>query len=686
MKFKNRYTFIFILFISLFFNLTNISADYTATVLNPADARCSISNTTGYCYYNDKNLNSVKNIVSLDTGDVVTVLTNYERVESKDINLCKDYYVYTSYYFSNTNKTYYGYYCNDNLSTGVLTDEIREELSNSGFPESYFEPLAILKTAHPNWSFVAINTGLNFNDAVIGENVIGRSVVEVSASNNYAYFDIDTNSFDYYNDHFNERDRIGSSNPWCDANRETIAYYMDTRNFLSDMYIFQFEGLSYDDNIGEETYKNTVSEVFKNDYLSNFVDDFVEAGKKSKVSPLYLASLSKQEVGVGENPNVATAGQYNGMYNFYNIGATGDVNPAINGLNFAANEDESTLRPWDTEYKAIVGGALWMSDRYISVGQDTSFLKKWNVVHDYLISTGKNPNPYGNYTHQYMTGIMAPSSEAVLTYRSYYNTGLLDSGFVFYIPIYNNMPVKTSLPTKGGWPNNYLSSISINDQNISGFDGGVEEYNYYLDINNPNISINATPVSSKAKVSGNGTFNIEEDTTKNIVVTAENGNVKTYKINIKLTGTKQEDPVDVQKTLNNAGIKNGDKYLNGFNVGTDILYIKEKVKSVNNDAEVLFTTSNGTEKTTGIMNTGDKVKITVGEDIKEYQIVIYGDANGDGEINAIDYVRIRKYIMNTANLSEAYKEASDVNKDGEVNAIDYVRIRKYIMNTASIEQ
>ena len=360
---KYKYLSFLIIFVSLFLYVIDVYADYKATVINPKDARCPITNTTGLCFYNDKNLSTVKDIASLDTGDIVTVLTNYDKISTKNTSLCSDYYVYTSFYFSATNKSYNGYYCNANLSTNALTNELKQVFKNKGFPESYWEQLSILKTAHPSWDFVAVNTSLNFNDVVNGENVVKRSLVEKSASNNYAYFDSDEISFDYYNDHFNERDRIGSSNPWCDANKETIAYYIDPRNFLSDMYIFQFEGLAFDKSITDDTYKNIVGEIFKNDYLSKFTNDFVTAGKESGVSPVYLASLSKQEVGVGENANTAVAGTYNGMYNFYNIGATGDSNPVINGLDFAANNDPSTLRPWNSEYKAIVGGAIWMGDK-----------------------------------------------------------------------------------------------------------------------------------------------------------------------------------------------------------------------------------------------------------------------------------------------------------------------------------
>ena len=687
MKNINKYIYVFIFFVSLFLFLDKVSADYQAYAVNPSGSTCNLYNgSTGYCYYKDSNLNSyVKGVIWLDTTDRVTVLTDYKTIDSPDKNLCSDYYVYTSFFYRNN--MHYGYYCNANLKKIVeVSNELKEQFTSEGFPESYWQSLAILKDSHPNWIFKAVDTGLKFGDAVNGELKLGHSLLQLYNSNNYAYLSTSQYSFNYYENHFIERDSLGSSNPWCDANYEAIAYYLDPRNFLTDMYIFQFMGLAYDSSVDDETYIKLIGAVFNNDYLSKFANDFLTAAKESQMSPIYLSSLSRQEVGNGLEAGTAISGVYNGMYNFYNIGATGGDRPVIRGLEFAANTDPSTLRPWDTEYKAIVGGALWMKDMYIGMGQDTSYFKKFNVIYNYLKETGKVSNPYTNYNHEYMTNIAAPSSEAIPTYKSYSTYGLLDSGFIFYIPVFNNMPDSTSLPTKGGWPNNYLSSISINDNNIAEFDGGVETYNYYLDINTNKIKIDSIPVSDKATVEGNGEFEIESDTTKTIKVTAENGNIKEYNINIILTGTKLEDPIDVVKTLNNAGIKNGDKYISGITLGIDISVLKNKILSANNTALVLLKNSSGEEKNKGKVATGDKVEITVGDETKSYDAVIYGDANGDSEIDAIDYVRIRKYIMNTATLTNAYYEAADVNKDGNVDAIDYVRIRKYIMNAATIDQ
>ena len=688
-----RYKLLFIItfVISSFLFITNIRADYKATVINPSGAKCELkSNSTGYCYYKDSNLNSyVSGVVWLDTGDEVTVLTNEVTVPTKDTNLCKDYYVKVRYYFNTTNTTYKGYYCNANLTTGTITDEMKTEFTNAGFPESYFSKLAILKTAHPNWEFKAINTKLDFNSAVNSLNIAGRSLVQLSSSNNYAYMDTGSTSFDYKNNKFIPYDSKSSDNAWYNANYDTIAYYLDPRNFLIDMYIFQFEGLSYDNGVSDETLTSTINEVFKNDYLNKFTIDFVNAGKESKVSPVYLASLSKQEVGGSTTPNSAISGNvsgYEGYYNFYNIGAYSGDNPVLNGLSFAKGNDESVFRPWNTEYRAIVGGAKWIAKNYISVGQDTSYFKKYNVVYNYLKEKGEITNPYENFTHHYMTNIMAPSSEARTTYKSYYTTGILDSTFVFYIPVFQNMPETTTLPTKTGWPNNYLKSLSINDKPIAGFDGDITEYNYYLDVNTTKVKLSAEPVSSRTNITGVGEFPITENTTKIITVKAQNGNTKEYKINVILTGEKTEESKDVVTTLNNAGIKNGDKHLSGFNIGTDITYIKEKVLNANKDAIISLKNNVGSEKNSGKLATGDKVSITVGSETKEYDVVVYGDVNGDGKITAVDYAKIKNYIMEYINLSGSYNEAADVDKNGKITAVDYAKIKNYIMGYLKIEQ
>ena len=138
--------------------------------------------------------------------------------------------------------------------------------------------------------------------------------------------------------------------------------------------------------------------------------------------------------------------------------------------------------------------------------------------------------------------------------------------------------------------------------------------------------------------------------------------------------------------MNNSGIKNGNKYLSGFSVGNDISIISKKIMNANKDANVTIKNSSGNIKSSGVIATGDKVIVTVGNETKEYEVVIYGDVTGDGNILANDYLKIKNTIMGTATLSGAYEEAAKVNRGNKILASDYLRIKNYIMDQASIQQ
>ena len=128
-----------------------------------------------------------------------------------------------------------------------------------------------------------------------------------------------------------------------------------------------------------------------------------------------------------------------GWYNIYYNGQSGYVCSTylnVDGEEFIDPYD----RPWTSPKKAIVGGAKFISSSYIAMGQNTSYLKKFNV----------NPSSYyGTYNHQYMANLAAPYNEASTSYNSYKNNGLLSLALHFQIPVYNNMPEYTTHPVTG---------------------------------------------------------------------------------------------------------------------------------------------------------------------------------------------------------------------------------------------
>ena len=58
-----------------------------------------------------------------------------------------------------------------------------------------------------------------------------------------------------------------------------------------------------------------------------------------------------------------------------------------------------------------------------------------------------------------------------------------------------------------------------------------------------------------------------------------------------------------------------------------------------------------------------------------------GDANGDGKLSALDYIVIKKHIMDISRItSQARLTMADANGDGKVSALDYIAIKNYIMS------
>ena len=577
-----------------------------------------------------------------------------------------------------------GYVCGDFAKIEVVDTikpddykEYSEYLKKVGFPDSYISKLVELHSKHPNWQFNIMNVSIDFNTMVKYEYdgySKGWSLIEDTGSYYDGYKSFDSWSYNYLTNVFNNN-FTGGGKYWYAASKNTIAYYMDPRNFFNERQIFMFESLSYNSNYHtkegiEAMLKGTFMEGKYADLENNktFADAFIDAGIKHNVSPYVLVSRVIQEVGAKGSTIVSgTVSGYEGYYNFYNINAYGNSSSETieNGLKYAVSQE------WNSQYKAIVGGASFLGSNYVSVGQDTLYLQKWDLI---------GPN-YGN--HQYMQNIQAPSTESIKTYNGYKNMNLVDSSFVFTIPVFKNMPSDTKLPNVGN-PNNYLSSLAVNGSYL--FDSATNEveFDLNLDTSTTSIEISATKVYSGSVISGTGSISLSGN--KQVIpitVTAVNGDVRVYNINVTRMG---EVALAISEILRILEIKNDGSYMYGFVVGTDISTIKKSIIDKEPKAEVSSVDKNGESKTNGIIASGDKIKIKTENEEKEFTIIIYGDVNGDGKISASDYVTIKNHIMDVKKLTDFELTCADANKDGKVSASDYVTIKNHIMDVKKIVQ
>lgn len=687
------------------FNIKNVNADYTAQVARVT--KCPLSTkASGSCIYSSTAFSKmVTGPYWVDVGDKLTVITSKPEVaapatgngsECKDAEGKPGTYIYMKIPYGG--KTYYGYTCKNYLWDGLVTDEMKQQFKDAGFyDETYYNSLALMKTAHPSWQFKAVDTKLDFQTAVNGEDNGKKSLLQVTSSvNNQGYLSTKDSNYNYYTDKFTVYDGTN----WYAANNATIAYYMDPRNFLNDTNIFQFESI-YDNSSSASV--DVIKSLLSGNYIEKYAQNFYDAGKQTNVSSVYLASLSRQEIG-GTSANIAITGNqftyggktYSGLYNFYNIGATsGSDNLAVyRGLVYANGGTDSSAksfsRPWNTPEKAILGGAQFIYNNYVNKGQFISYFKKFNTVYYYAKENGQSP--YNLYTNQFMQNIQAPKSEAYTTFKSYSDKGRLDTAFVFYIPVYRNMPAKTSLPAKGN-PNNYLKTFKYKldeqaETTIQGFDGAKTEYEFHVDSSVKNVVLTGTTVNSNAKITGLETRTLVTGDNKFTVnVTAQNGALKTYNVNIikdEPSGDYQYKTLDV--ILKNSNVVVDETFITGLTLTTKISDYKTKVLAVEPKAEIVVKRDGKVIAGTNNLRTGDTIMLTSGPESQTYSVVLYGDINGDNVINIFDLVKVQKQILKTGNLSGAYFKSADVNKDGKVDVFDLVKVQKYILKTGTISQ
>lgn len=434
-------------------------------------------------------------------------------------------------------------------SQGSSDADFESYMTKQGFPESYKPYLRTLHEQHPKWIFTAQKLGVDWNTALKEECVVGRNLVHSSALASWK--SMEKGAYDFNGGYW-----YGLDGSWVAASKEIIMYYMDPRNFLNDTYIFMFENQSYDPPYQTESgVKTILADTFMSGSYTcpdtkkkyTYSQTFMDAAKKSGVSPYHLASRCRNEQGVNGAPqSLGTVKGYENYFNFFDIQAyaTSTMTAAEMGCKYAKTTNPTYLLPWTNQYKSIVGGSIFLGTGYITKGQDTLYLQKFDMV------DGGN----GLYYHQYMTCVFGQANEAI-SLKNAYSQDILNSAMEFKIPVYNNMPDKLCpKPTSSGDNNNYLKSLSVSGTSISPkFDKFTASYAAKVNAEISSVTVNANPLGKSAKVSGNGKVSLKtgENTVK-VTCTAASGVKRTYTIKITRKAASQ--------TLQQGDV-NGDKYL-----------------------------------------------------------------------------------------------------------------------------
>ena len=297
----------------------------------------------------------------------------------------------------------------------VNADSYRYEYAggNIAYP-GYAERINAIKGAHPNWKFIIMETGLDWNDVIAAE---------------YSgYFDSPKNLIQGKSGGWICQicgSKVYDTGNWMCASEAAIKYYMDPRNWLVDSpYLFQFLQTDY-----METSDNDVYSSLNGSFLYSWENASIinRVCREKNSSPYFIIARILQEQGNGGGMTYRMRDPITGIiyYNLFNIGASGNTEDEV--YNNAFNKAKQM--GWDTIEKCLYGGISFLLSSYIAYKQNTLYLNKFDVE-TYM----------GTYAKQYMQNVEAPKSEGLSMYNKMKNANLLNKNLTFIIPAYKNMP------------------------------------------------------------------------------------------------------------------------------------------------------------------------------------------------------------------------------------------------------
>ncbi len=403
------------------------------------------------------------------------------------------------------------------VSAGAV-DSYYQSLVNAGFPSSYAERLTKLHLVHPSWEFVPLDvTGVSEaqgKTAYTWDYVISMEYSGCGEDNNLVY---PSSDYKPYRKNSNTYD-----SGWWPVSESALRYVMDPRNFMTERNIFMFMDLYY----GDSTYSEAdVEAALAGCFMSHkvipdsgnsmtYAQYFIQEGKKYNVNPIFIAARLRQEQGSGTSPLISGAcgdtlwryfesgtnganGShsyselvgYNGYYNYFNMGASGNgyFNIYLNGMK------EAKSAGWTTHRAAISGGIQKLKTSYLDRYQNTLYLQKYNVD----ARSMKNGSCI-NFWGQYMQNFSAPYSEGRTIQKGMQAN--LDIKIRFCIPVYRGMPsTPRSDPGSMFSSENYSYSTAIdNPATASNSGSSPSEVSYTINIDtSPSLYFNGWAITTK---------------------------------------------------------------------------------------------------------------------------------------------------------------------------------------------
>jgi uncharacterized repeat protein (TIGR02543 family) len=116
--------------------------------------------------------------------------------------------------------------------------------------------------------------------------------------------------------------------------------------------------------------------------------------------------------------------------------------------------------------------------------------------------------------------------------------------------------------------------------------------------------------------------------------------------------------------------------------------VEELLGQFNHDRSVLrIYSKTGVEISDGaqIVSTGMTIYLDIDETIfSGFWVVLRGDVNGDGAVDALDLLRLKRVLLSLDAISRPYTDAACLTDQGEISALDLLVLKRYLLGLADI--
>ena len=544
--------------------------------------------------------------------------------------------------------------------SGPAGENTNFETELAAFPASYQAALRALHEAYPTWHFTAQNLNYSWDYAVGLE--YRDSISVVSSASPSSWKCCESYAFDWETGKWYPVD----SGAWVCASREIIEYYMDPRNFLDSTNVFQFLTMSFD---GSTQTVAGVQAILDGTFMSGELPDepgttyaecIYNAARTYGANPYVIAAKIRGEQ--GKNGSVMVEGTYEGYegyYNFFNYGASGNGSTAVivNGLTYAKNKG------WDTRRKSIEGGTELYVSGYISGGQDTTYLTRFEF------------NDSTPCTHQYASAIHYAQYEGS-SISGIYSDSDKQQALTFKIPVYTGMPASAcACPSGNGSMYVKLKSLTASAGTLSPrFQPDITSYTLTLPSGTSSAKLTAAAMDAQAAVKGTGTF--ETGKTASVKVTARDGSTRTYTVTVTGGTPAEPDPPEEPEEPEEPEIPVTPFGLTVQPDG-DVITLDAPIKTADLAEDIIqggyVAVYSGGKIRTGAkwVATGDVVVTYDDYDESQgaYRVVLKGDVNRDGAVGQED-TDAAFALCTSGEADELQIRAGDMDGDGDLDLQD----------------